>query len=321
MNLKELRADIAAEVEAILSSDFAIGVTNTQTVPHSDDAAITFPNLDDMRQSCKIIETCVLYIDIRRSTQLNLQHRPSTVSRLYSSFVRAMVRCAQQYNGHVRGIIGDRVMVVFDTHLCFSNAVHTAIAMNTVSKYIINQHFSRGEVSCGIGIDFGRMLVTKTGFRRHGVQRHNYRSLVWLGRPANVASKLTDVANKDATFQSEPAVYLGYNFAAINQFHWQTVSVSEFLGNLKVEGLPGNQCFRHSNSYVFAAIPTTRNIQTTPATPPILMTRAVFDGYRAKHPDAPSVANKWFARHSVTVPGYSDAVFGGDVLFTDLQNA
>ncbi|MGS1020564.1 adenylate/guanylate cyclase domain-containing protein [Burkholderia glumae] len=321
MNLKQLRGDIAAEVEAILSSGFAINVTNTHTVPHSDDAAITFPNLDDMQQSCKIIETCVLYIDIRRSTQLNLQHRPSTVSRLYSSFVRAMVRCAEQFNGHVRGIIGDRVMVVFDTHNCFSNAIHTAIAMNTVSKHIINQHFSRGEVSCGIGIDFGRMLVTKTGFRRHGVQRHNYRSLVWLGRPANVASKLTDIANKESTFQSEPTVSLGYHYAAINQFQWQTVSISDFLGNLKVEGLPGNRFFRHNNPYVFAAIPATRNVQKTPATPPILMTRLVYDGYRAKHPDVPSIANNWFRRHRVTVPGYSDAVFGGDVLYTDLKDA
>jgi adenylate cyclase len=319
MNLRELRTTIEDEVEAILSPRFTINVTTTQTVPHSDDGAITFPNLDEMRQSCKIVETCVLFIDIRRSTELNLQHRPQTVSRLYSSFVRAMVRCAEQYNGHVRGIIGDRLMVIFDVADCFTNAVRTAQAMNTVSSRIINHHFKNNEVTCGIGIDFGRMLVTKTGFRRHGIERHNYRSLVWLGRPANVASKLTDIANKAAVFKTEPAVNVGRHYPAINQFSWGVVSTQDFVGALSTESplLSGNY-FKHSDEYVFAALPTTRNVQITPKTPAILMTRVVYDGFRAKHPREQSILQNWYKRCYVSVPGYADAIFGGDVIFTDL---
>jgi adenylate cyclase len=322
MNLKELRVTIEDEVESILSSNFTINVTATQTVPHSDDGAITFPNLDEMRQSCKIVETCVLFIDIRRSTELNLQHRPQTVSRLYSSFVRAMVRCAEQYNGHVRGIIGDRLMVIFDVADCFTNAVRTAQAMNTVSSRIINRYFKHNEVSCGIGIDFGRMLVTKTGFRRHGVERHNYRSLVWLGRPANVASKLTDIANKDATFIAEPAVNVGRHYSAINEFSWHVESLQEFIGALKSEHFLGNvNRFKHSDEYVFAALPATRNVQLTPKTPAILMTRVVYDGFRAKHPTEPSIVQNWYKRCYVSVSGYDDAIFGGDVIFTELVPA
>jgi adenylate cyclase len=85
MNLKELRVTIEDEVESILSSNFTINVTATQTVPHSDDGAITFPNLDEMRQSCKIVETCVLFIDIRRSTELNLQHIRRLCVRWYDA--------------------------------------------------------------------------------------------------------------------------------------------------------------------------------------------------------------------------------------------
>ncbi|MDR5809114.1 adenylate/guanylate cyclase domain-containing protein [Caballeronia sp. LZ019] len=317
MNLKELRADIASEVEAILAIDFVVNVTNTQYVPHSDDAAITFPNLDAKRQSSKVIETCVLYIDIRRSTELNLQHRAQTVSRLYSSFVRAMVRCAEQYNGHVRGIIGDRLMVLYDVEDCFSNAVHTAFAMNTVAKHIINKYFKRNEVECGIGIDFGRMLVTKTGFRRHGVQRHNYRSLVWLGRPANVASKLTDIANKGATYRDEPAVHVGRMYGS--EALWTTEPVETFLPKLEVEYLGTGRLFRHSDAYVFGFFPTTRRVAITPDSPPILMTRVVYDGYRSKNPTAKSIVNNWIKRCDVIVPGYSDVVFGGDVTFVELQ--
>jgi class 3 adenylate cyclase len=174
-----------------LRPNFQIGITNTDIVPHSNDAAITFPNMDAKAQGAKLIDTCVLYIDIRRSTDLNLSHRPTTVAKLYSAFIRAMTRVARYYKGHVRGIIGDRLMVIFDRKDAFVNAVNCAIAMNTVSKHIINRHFKANEVACGIGIDCGKMLATKTGVRRHGNEQVNYRNLVWLGRPANIASKLT----------------------------------------------------------------------------------------------------------------------------------
>jgi hypothetical protein len=49
------------------------------------------------------------------------------------------------------------------------------------------------------------------------------------------------------------------------------------------------------------------------------MTRAVYDGYRAKCPKADSIVKGWYKRYYVSVPGYGDAVFGGDVMFTDLM--
>ena len=95
--------------------------------------------------------------------------------------------------------------------------MNCAIAMNTVSKHIINKHFRAGEVSCGIGIDAGNMLATKTGVRRHGFEQGNYRNLVWLGRPANIASKLTDSANKPAETVQEKVVDVAYDMSALNQ--------------------------------------------------------------------------------------------------------
>ena len=111
MGLRELRAEIDDEVSTVLGSEFAIAVTQTRTVPHASDPAITFPDVTTKTQGTKLIETCVLYIDIRRSTELNFSHRPKTVAKLYTAFVRAMTRVARHYGGHIRGIIGDRVMV------------------------------------------------------------------------------------------------------------------------------------------------------------------------------------------------------------------
>ena len=181
MNIPAFKVDVSEEDSTILSSSFSISVTDTTTVPHSDDGAITFPNLDAKTQGVKVVQTTVLYVDMRRSTQLSLKHHPHTVAKLYSAFVRGMTRCAEMFGGEVRGIIGDRVMILFDQHNCYENAVNTAVLINSVSRFVINRHFAHGEVSFGIGIDYGRMLATKTGVRRHGSAQQSYRSLVWLG--------------------------------------------------------------------------------------------------------------------------------------------
>ena len=68
----------------------------------------------------KLLETTVLYIDMRRSTELSFKHQKHTVAKLYSAFVRAMTRCASIFGGEVRGIVGDR-LVLFEPENCFAN--------------------------------------------------------------------------------------------------------------------------------------------------------------------------------------------------------
>jgi hypothetical protein len=60
--LDAFREDIEEEVSTILSSEFSIDVVETRSVPHSNDGAITFPNIDDKTKGTKLIETTVLYV-------------------------------------------------------------------------------------------------------------------------------------------------------------------------------------------------------------------------------------------------------------------
>ena len=196
MELKDFLQDINDDVKAINNSDFTVEVIETKYVPNPDDKDLTYENFDTKTKKCKSIETCVLYIDIRKSTELSNIHRNSTLVKLYSSFIRSMVKAGERYGGKVRNIVGDRVMVVFDSDDCFTNAVNTAVLMNTIATRIIDKHFKNNEVKCGIGIDYGKMLVTKVGTIKQGKENSQYKSLVWLGNAANIASKLTDVANK-----------------------------------------------------------------------------------------------------------------------------
>jgi class 3 adenylate cyclase len=309
VSLYNLKDDVESDVQTILSKEFSIEVTKTGSVPHSTDGGITFPNLDTKTQKCKMIETAVLYIDIRRSTELNLEHRADTVAKLYSAFVRSMTQCATFYGGHVRGIIGDRVMVIFNPSSAFTDSVNTAILMNSVAQHVINKHFTKNEVSCGIGLDYGRMLVTKTGIRRHGEEKHNYRSLVWLGRPANVASKLTDLANK-TSFNTVPTVREGFYYPNIDQWAWIEVETDTFHGHLKPTYRDNHLV--HADPHFMAFHGTWKS--TSSQTPPILMTEAVFKGFKSANPDTLSIQKGWWTPKSVSVPGYAGKVYGGDVI-------
>lgn len=188
MGLEDFRDSLAEEIQGITSSDFDVVITETDVVPNVDDPEITYPNLVTNQQKCKLIETCVLYTDIRRSTDLSFSPRRSTLTKLYSSFVRAMARCGGYYGGKVRNVIGDRLMVIFDKNNCFTNAVNTAILMNSVSQYLLDKYFTYGEVKCGIGVDYGKMLATKVGIIKTGTENTSNKLIVWLGRPAVYAT-------------------------------------------------------------------------------------------------------------------------------------
>lgn len=320
MSIKDLKDEISEEVATILGKDFKITVTNTDNVPHSGDSAITFPNLDAKTQGTKLIDTCVLYIDIRRSTELNLTHKPQTVAKLYSAFVRAMTRCARYHKGHVRGIIGDRVMVLFDKSNCFVNAVECAFSMNSVAKYVIDKHFKANEVTCGIGIDTGKMLATKTGVRRHGAEQANYRNLVWLGRPANVASKLTDLANKAGEDFTIPIVHVATEQMSLytNDWKWTEYFPSDFVRKLDVP--VGSRQIQYSDPAFVTMFAEDRTFTRRPATDPILMTEAVWNGYKAAAPTANAVTKGWFKAVDISVPGYTGKVYGGDVHYVAFKS-
>ncbi len=312
MAIGTLKTLVDEEVSAILSSDFEITVAGTSVVPHSGDSGITFPNLDSSKQSCKVIETCLLYIDIRRSTELNLTKRPATVAKLYSAFVRAMTNCAIEFDGHVRGIIGDRLMVLFDVENSFVRAVDCAIAMNSTAQHVINKHFKAGEFTCGIGIDHGKMLVTKTGIRKRGADLHNYKNLVWLGRPANLASKLTDLANKDAEQVAIKEAHLA--FGHYPNWRWITRSLEWFAENLSLTH--GERRLNQNNDPTYEAFFLSETMVTTRAkTPSILMTKTVWDECKKAQPNRDYVTNPWFTAVRVKLPGGTEEVIGGDVVF------
>lgn len=221
-----------------------------------------------------------------------------------------ITRAGGYYNGKVRNVIGDRLMVIFDSENCFANAVNTAVLLNSVSKFILNKNFSHDEVKCGIGIDYGKMLVAKAGIIKNGKENTPNKSLVWLGRPANIASKLTDAANKtDVTYRQ--IIMEGCYYPTIKEWGWYDREIDSFLNQLIITYSP---ILRHSNQYFSTFFKTVTGKSHT--TSPILMTKDVYDGFKNDNPNDDSIKQNWWEKQKViSISGYNGDIYGGDVNF------
>jgi adenylate cyclase len=308
--LKDVLLEVNDETKVINSTNFNIDVTRAVCLPSLDDSDITFEIFDNMTKRAKVVATCVLYVDIRKSTRLNFEHNAETLSKLYSSFIRGTIKCAMHFSGKVRNIIGDRVMILFDPENCFANAVKTAILLNTFSNYILNRHFKDDSIQCGIGIDYGPMLATKTGTIKRESDSYEYKSLVWLGQPANVASKLADIANK-RFFRTK--VRLEQYNPFTYQWHTTQQELEEFFDSLELTySYPIIARFREPYWNVLRFFKTLVYNSYSP----ILMTKAVYDGFSNSCPQEESVRGKWWKPRKVKVGGYNGIVYQGGVFFT-----
>jgi adenylate cyclase len=303
---QQILQEINNEIKFLLGRNFSFAFTKTKSVPTYEDDGFTFERYDVKKG--KTITTCVLHIDIRKSTQININHPPENVAKLYTAFVKTMIWIADEHNGFVRNIIGDRLMIIFPTDNCFVNAVECAISMNTVSQEIINYYFKHDEFSCGIGIDYGEMYVLKTGIAKTGKERTNYKNLVWLGNPANIASKLTDIANKDTKYDLFNVTFQCYS-PMIKKLLTITHKLSLEDFHLKVDFT--NSPYKYLGYEVLKIEKQSKVVKTLP----ILMTEEVYKNYilfRTKE--------YWKLQTDTNVQEYEGKIYGGNIVWTSAKN-
>jgi len=258
MNIKDKLSEIELDIKDVKKLGFSY--TSTKEVPSREDAVLTFEKGKDKKG--EEIETCVLFVDIRNSVQLNEKHSPDTMGKIYTAFTKSMLKIAKYHSGEVRNIIGDRVMIVFPTENCAENAVECAISINHISE-IMNKVFSDVDFRCGIGIDYGEMKVIKVGIIRQGDNNVENKNLVWIGKPANIASRLTDIANKKIDL-----VCVSYEgFLGISPSVEKKTNYEDFFN--KFEWKEGN--------FYFSGEEILDLKKEKQAIPPILITENVYD--------------------------------------------
>lgn len=288
----------------------------------------------------KEINTCVLYADIRNSVQLQKIHHTQTLGRIYTSFTKSVLKAAKYHKGHVRNIIGDRVMVIFPEEECFTRAVNCAVSINHISSNIINSRFKDVNFKCGIGIDYGQMRVIKVGIDKRDGEKPENRNLVWVGYPANYASRLTDVANKKIEEELVEVTYKPLNLGKLLRNLGQTNLPStrpptSLLDLLNKKEEPDylnektitvkksefyNELSQHSSgsnglSFSKGIVVSHKEVKVNHKIPSILVTEKVFKEYKKLNPMDNSVKNNWWELLQISIDDIQGSVYGANLVW------
>ncbi len=176
----------------------------------------TLEQLEDNNKTYSIM-AAILFIDIRKSTYLTENSQAKSMVKIYRSFMRMAVDCVRKNSGVTRQFLGDRIMGVFIDSLgddgaviekAVDKAINAARSLLTVINFSLNKHLKNNVngkiIECGIGIDYGKVLVTQVGM--YGVEsdenKENEVDCVWVGNTTNYASKYSDISSGGEIFIS-----------------------------------------------------------------------------------------------------------------------
>lgn len=136
------------------------------------------------------LDGTVLYADMDGSTTLVDKWQPSFAAEIYKAYLHCAAKIVRSEGGEITAYDGDRIMAVFIGDSKNGSAVRSALKINYCVQRIINPSLKAQYPSTTyvlrqtVGIDTSRLFVARTGIR-------NANDLVWVGRAANYAAKLT----------------------------------------------------------------------------------------------------------------------------------
>ncbi len=156
-------------------------------IPSRDN--LTFTNGYYVNCSC-------LFVDIRNSSKLPSKYRRPTLARIYRAYISELVAIINSNSDCKEvNIHGDSVWGVFDTNYkvdidrVFATAFQIASLIDTLNCKLKKKKIA--PITVGIGIDDGRALMIKAGYKGSTIN-----DVVWMGDVVNQASKLCSYGNK-----------------------------------------------------------------------------------------------------------------------------
>ena len=175
-----LADDLNSQVVQIFQEPWA--TRSGRVVPDPDDLAL--------RNDAVLLDGTVLYADLDESTNLVNSKKPEFAAGIYKAFLGCAARIIRAEGGEITGYDGDRIMAVFIGDSKNSTAARTGLQINYAVSQIINPALERQypnthyTVKHQVGIDTSQLFVARTGIR-------GANDLVWVGRAANYAAKLS----------------------------------------------------------------------------------------------------------------------------------
>ena len=165
-----------------------------------DEAVTTgVPDPEDLRLNtnhAKYLENAtVLYADLDGSTKMVDNEKWSVSAEVYKTYLRCASEIIRSENGVITAYDGDRVMAVFTGDKKNTSAVRCALKINYAVHYVIRPAFKAIYTSSDfllnhvVGIDTSQLHAARIGVRGDN-------DIVWIGRAANYAAKLTTLSEK-----------------------------------------------------------------------------------------------------------------------------
>jgi class 3 adenylate cyclase len=184
------KADLESEVSAIFAETWEI--KEGQLVP--DPANLKLSN--DARH---FERATILYADLSGSTNLVDNFPWTFAGEIYKTFLASAAKVIRAQGGAITSYDGDRIMAVFLGDTQTSNAAKCGLQVNWAVRHIVNpalkkQYPNKDYVILQIvGIDTSEVRTARIGVRGDN-------DLVWIGRAANYAAKLTEFSNDYPTW-------------------------------------------------------------------------------------------------------------------------
>lgn len=172
--------DLQTEVKKIFRDPWT--TRDGQVVPESEDIKLG-------NDAVKLDGT-VLYADLDGSTNLVDRYKSAFAAEIYKSYLHCAAKIIRAEDGTITSYDGDRIMAVFIGGSKNSDAARAALKITYAVRKIINpaimsrypkSNFSIDQI---VGIDTSSLFVARTGIRGSN-------DLVWVGRAANYAAKLS----------------------------------------------------------------------------------------------------------------------------------
>jgi class 3 adenylate cyclase len=145
------------------------------------------------------VDATVLYADMADSTKLVDAKSKTFAAEIYKTYLHCAAKIIRSEGGTITAYDGDRVMAIYIGDPKNTPAVRTALKINYAIQHIITPamkviYTSQDFVPRGvIGVDTSKLFVAKTGVR-------GANDLVWVGRAANYAAKLTTLSHDYPTY-------------------------------------------------------------------------------------------------------------------------
>ena len=184
-----LKDEVRSEVSAIFQTKWK--ERDGLVVP--TDGSVTLGN-----DAVKLSAT-VLYADLADSTKLVDGYKPFFAAEVYKAFLYCAAKIVRSEGGVVTAYDGDRIMAVYIDEDKNTRAVRSALKINWAAKNIVqtamNSAFPGNAYALQhvVGVDTSSLFIAKTG-------AIGANDLVWVGRAANYAAKLSALSHAFATY-------------------------------------------------------------------------------------------------------------------------